>query len=734
MGSLSSTYQINGRLNNLMEDLQIIPSQNSIHVAMDMEWSVDRSNGIHGRVALITVAYQRYIYLIPVAKYVENNFLKLPYTLLVLLRSPQVHKVGVHIKADFTRLYKDCEFDPTKGDTPFVGAVELGAMAKERKLTELANVSLTDLMSIVLHRYLLKDESIRVSTAWDNPELTPEQVSYASLDVYAAWSIFETFSTVSVGQAVTDATSAGTKVKLMSRDRNSIVAYGIITPDRPKKFNSVNVSKTRVIVNITAILQLGYLVRADLLSSKVDIPITQFGNSGLPFQLLCYMKDLQTCSNNDDMLEPPIPSQTAPLPVLPFVPSKSTYEPTQDASGSLEDCSPVTGSNGPCGENSDFYSWHNDLDFDPDVEGSAQDAEHDPSAARHAEHLLNTMPALGEYEAQTIRSWVLGDIWHLMDQFKIPLHHGMRRPFARALHDALLLPDPNDKSAIEEVLSSRGITWDQMVLWKSDWVWQRVRRLVPPPEILLQRVTDVFDACRPAVDATTRQPLFNEASWEKARNVLENIRLRYYSDPPGVKMYIIDRTDGDGLTVYRCIRGTNNVEGDQTADAFVPMASRGSLTGWINGDDYEQTNENFGILPLSSSARKRLAMQEYDAEFAKKEKIRHQHLAMQQRTQIPILPLHTAEERALYRMLVKQPGGHFAGKTQPNWVSLARDWSRYCNGVHVFYKLPEHLKNYHKTWNEIRNKENSVEQHKDAYIRIQNALVAPPISISTIPT
>ncbi|KAL6304043.1 hypothetical protein BKA93DRAFT_749988 [Sparassis latifolia] len=699
-----------------MEDLQVIPSQNSIHEYM-----------------------------------VELHLSLLHINVISTLFRPRVHKVGVHIKADFPRLYKDCEFDPTKGDTPFVGAVELGAMAKERKLTELANVSLTDLTSIVLHRYLPKDESIRVSTAWDNPELTPEQVSYASLDVYAAWSIFETFSTVSVGQAVTDATSAGTKVKLMSRDCNSIVAYGIITPDRPKKFNSVNVSKTRVIVNITAILQSGYLARADLLSSKVDIPITQFGNSGLPFQLLCYMKDLQTCSNNDDMLEPPIPSQTAPLPVLSFVPSKSTYEPTQDASGSLEDCSPVTGSNGPCGENSDFYSWHNDLDFDPDVEGSAQDAEHDPSAARHAEHLLNTMPALGEYEAQTIRSWVLGDIWHLMDQFKIPLHHGMRRPFARALRDALLLPDPNDKSAIEEVLSSRGITWDQMVLWKSDWVWQRVRCLVPPPEILLQRVTDVFDACRPAVDATTRQPLFNEASWEKARNVLENIRLGYYSDPPGMKMYIIDRTDdaSEALTMSKAV-GTHNRTGkdykgsydiwmrnrivqllDQTADAFVPMASRGSLTGWINGDDYEQTNENFGILPLSSSARKRLAMQEYDAEFAEKEKIRHQHLAMQQRTQIPILPLHTAEEHALYRMLVKQPGGHFAGKTQPNWVSLVRDWSHYCNGVHVFYK---HLKNYHKTWNEIRNEENSVEQHKDAYIQIQNALVAPPISISTIPT
>ena len=59
----------------------------------------------------------------------------------------------------------------------------------------------------------------------------------------------------------------------------------------------------------------------------------------------------------------------------------------------------------------------------------------------------------------------------------------------------------------------------------------------------------------------TGQPLFNDASWEKAKNVIENVRMGYYFDPPGISLYTIRGTDADALTLYRCLRGTNNVEG-----------------------------------------------------------------------------------------------------------------------------------------------------------------------------
>lgn len=127
--------------------------------------------------------------------------------------------------------------------------------------------------------------------------------------------------------------------------------------------------------------------------------------------------------------------------------------------------------------------------------------------------------------------------------------------------DAIFLPDPADRAAVEAVLTTKKVTWDQMVLWKSDWIWRRVKRFVPRHDILHQRLSAVFQAYGPLKDATTGQPLFNDASWDKVQSILKNVQMGYYSDPPGLRLYTIQGKDKDGLTVYRCLRGTNNVEG-----------------------------------------------------------------------------------------------------------------------------------------------------------------------------
>ncbi|OBZ76307.1 hypothetical protein A0H81_03601 [Grifola frondosa] len=757
---LDSTYQINTRLNSIMEDLNGLPScEDSIHIAMDMEWSVDRENGIQGRVALISMAYMEVIYLVPVSSYLKEGVLHLPHTMLVLLRSSRIRKVGVHIKADLTRLFKDCGFIQ-QHDLPFQGAVELGAMAKERNITDRANISLADLTASVLHCYLPKDESIRVSTVWSDLVLPDEHARYASMDVYAAWLIYEAFSRVSVGQAISDSTPAGTRVQLLSRDRSSVVAYGFIAPDRPPRFREVNVSKTHVVVNITSVLQSGYLVRADLLKTKEETALESISSS-CPFGLLCSVRDLRTHTGDP----PPLANHTAPLPPLPYTSPQPPYPISGDLITSEMQSEDID----------DLQAWHNHLNFDPDAEQSLVEC-----IPNNAEAIVeaSAVPETLTYEDTVIRSRILGDIWHLMNQFKISQHHGMSRPFARALRDALLIPDPDDKAALEEVLRTHGLSWDHVLLWRSDWVWKRVKRFVPRPDILHHR------------------PLFNDASWEKAANVLENIQMGYYSDPPGIKLYAVQGTDHDGLTLYRCIRGTNNVEGgvhqniakrfgsynasprfamnllrdyvlchnlkvgtlnrtgqpyqgsydiwtrnrlsrlvDQidNLNAFKATSIGHSMTGWVNGNDYERSAESIGILPLSDSARAQLGMLPFSADFVLKQKPQHAHLAKQQQTLIAVLPLHTREERALYRMLIKTRSAHFMGRTQPNWVALANEWSQQSDGIHIFYKLPEHLKNYHKAWSENRNEENSVEQHKQAYEQLRMLLVPESDRIPSIP-
>jgi hypothetical protein len=64
--TLTSTYQINTWLNSLMEDLSDLLLESKLHIALDIEWSVDRTHSIHGHVALISLGFEKCIYLIPV--------------------------------------------------------------------------------------------------------------------------------------------------------------------------------------------------------------------------------------------------------------------------------------------------------------------------------------------------------------------------------------------------------------------------------------------------------------------------------------------------------------------------------------------------------------------------------------------------------------------------------------------------------------------------------------------
>ena len=171
-----------------------------------------------------------------------SGFLKLPHSLLVFFRSPHIEKVGVHIKADLTRLFRDCGFG--NSDEPFSGALELGMLAKQCKFTDCANISLADLSAVVLKCYLSKEPHIRVSTAWDNATLTHKQETYAALDVYTGATFLEAFDDIPIGSPVSMSTPGGTCVRLMSRDQTSTVAYGTVALQHPTTFGGVNVTPT----------------------------------------------------------------------------------------------------------------------------------------------------------------------------------------------------------------------------------------------------------------------------------------------------------------------------------------------------------------------------------------------------------------------------------------------------------------------------------------------------------
>jgi len=61
---LSSSFQIESWLSSLMDD---ISNGEEMFVGMDMQWPVDRSSSIHGRVAVISIARDKEIYLLQVS-------------------------------------------------------------------------------------------------------------------------------------------------------------------------------------------------------------------------------------------------------------------------------------------------------------------------------------------------------------------------------------------------------------------------------------------------------------------------------------------------------------------------------------------------------------------------------------------------------------------------------------------------------------------------------------------
>ncbi|KAG6815447.1 hypothetical protein H0H93_009785, partial [Arthromyces matolae] len=285
--------------------------------------------------------------------------------------------------------------------------------------------------------------------------------------------------------------------------------------------------------------------------------------------------------------------------------------------------------------------------------------------------------------------------------------------------------------------------------------------------------------------------VFDTALWQKAKNILKNIDNGLYSNSPNVQYYILRGYDRDGLATYTCGRGTNHVEGgvhqnivcrfgsynaaprfavnlirdyclhhnlkvgtfnrtgqqytgsydvwtlnrlvrlrDQTRDNFLPDSRPAS---WVNSNDYEQSSESFGILPLSVVTQTQLGMLEFQQDYAVKEKIRHLRLAYLQKTRVAILPVHTSQERALFTLLIQEKTGMFTSETQPNWIALACTWSQHCDGKTIFYKLPEHLKTYYKAWVELRHEKNAIEQNRTAYNELRSYLIPDPSSIPSIP-
>jgi hypothetical protein len=85
--------------------------------------------------------------------------------------------------------------------------------------------------------------------------------------------------------------------------------------------------------------------------------------------------------------------------------------------------------------------------------------------------------------------------------------------------------------------------------------------VIPPAEELYPVVKNLFTLYGPLKCKKTGKPLFDNEAWKQSKSVLKTILSGHVSDPPGFSFYYKMGTDTDGLSLYRCYRGTNSLEG-----------------------------------------------------------------------------------------------------------------------------------------------------------------------------
>lgn len=111
------------------------------------------------------------------------------------------------------------------------------------------------------------------------------------------------------------------------------------------------------------------------------------------------------------------------------------------------------------------------------------------------------------------------------------------------------------------------------------------------------------------------------------------------------------------------------------------------VSSWVNLDNYQQTNEPFGLLPFDGPARERGSMLPYDPAFLKEHpRTRHQFLSNLQGTRFAVLPVHTREERTLFQSFAHS-SPLFSGPQHPDFTAIASLFNTHANGADVFYKV-----------------------------------------------
>ncbi|KAJ7689413.1 hypothetical protein B0H17DRAFT_907426, partial [Mycena rosella] len=144
----------------ILSDLPDDEGGGNLILFLDSEWNVETSERGYvtgrGATAVLQIEYKNQIHVIQIGQMLAAG--KLPLQLQNVLLNPRILKVGRAVSGDLKYLQEACQ-----SPSPFVGALDLVQLAKERLVVSSAKVGLSDLCAKVLGKRIDKNVAERIS-------------------------------------------------------------------------------------------------------------------------------------------------------------------------------------------------------------------------------------------------------------------------------------------------------------------------------------------------------------------------------------------------------------------------------------------------------------------------------------------------------------------------------------------------------------------------------------------
>jgi len=401
--------------------------------------------------------------------------------------------------------------------------VELGHMAKQRGIFNRADSSLDSQVLKLLDCVLPKEDAVCCSKWNEKAELSPKQVEYAAMDVYATRSVYLTLEAMPWIDPFETPTPTrgelqkGVHVLVYAKNCSQLVARGQVSTETPN--DAFDQMRERQMVQIR-------IRQSDMIAPIAKTCVTTSGATiGELFDSEGQLDEIET------------PWKRDAIRIMPKEPQ-----------GATENSNASTGAPNASRKPIDIRTKFVTVNV--------------ASAAMDAAHADMTDEEKCAAEAERIKN----DIVHIFFRFKNALssRHGCFRAFMARLSDAFFVPSHDDIEFIKEVLKANGYTEKEIKSKPWEFFKTSIRHTVPGPSILEAYLQRVFDLFADEVDQKSGKKFFGDKdsrARKLAKNVLEHVRKGCLSDVPGMTYYVQTGEDSMGILQYKCFRGTSGLEG-----------------------------------------------------------------------------------------------------------------------------------------------------------------------------